>query len=143
MKRNVITTAAIAGILLLSLAVIPASAVDKIAIRGEVVDCAAGHVPNATGDGTASWNAYNFAAFWYDLDDGLWSEVLYTTEPVSSVCNEVIGEGNLTYNTSEQIIEYKVNKSVGKGVEQGLDVSGTRRLLAVTMPRLAGLVWSM
>ena len=148
MKRNIIITCALAGILLLLLAVIPASAVDKIEIRGEVVDLGndSFNVPSGSttsGFGTANWTAYNFAAFWYDLDEGQQGETLYTTETVANLRNRTIGEDDLIYNTTKQIIQYEVNDSKGLNVEKGLDVDGTKITGAVGGRLLCqdGLAW--
>lgn len=66
----------------------------RIDIRGDVADLGAEgttadivNVPNATGEGTMSWDAYNFPAFWHDLNNGVSSETLYTTESSINLVN--------------------------------------------------------
>jgi len=61
-----------------------ASAADSVEIRGEVVEIDAGEF---------TWNATNFAGFWYDLDTGNWSETLTVTFDADGA----IDGGNLTY----------------------------------------------
>ena len=60
-------------------------------IRGEVVE----------GDGVAEWDYSNFAGFYYDLDDNISSEVMSV-----DVNGRSIGEGNLTYVTTIQQIDF-------------------------------------
>ncbi|OYT62654.1 hypothetical protein B6U67_04310, partial [Methanosarcinales archaeon ex4484_138] len=130
MKRKVITTAAIAGILLLLLAVMPASAVDKVEIRGEVYDEETGHTPNATGNGSighVSWNAYNFAGFWYDLEEGNMSEELVILDNTTLTdADREIPEDKLYYTSTVQYIEYEVSEEKNLTVENGLDLGGTK-----------------
>ncbi|CAD7769138.1 S-layer protein [Candidatus Methanoperedenaceae archaeon GB37] len=131
MKRDVITTTAVAGILLLALAAIPASAVDKVEIRGEVYDEGV-NVPDADGDASTlvDWDANNFAAFWYDLDDGNMSEtlaVLNTSDTRSKVVHDgEIPEDTLFYNTTVQYIEYEVSEERNLTVENGLNANGEK-----------------
>ncbi len=87
---------------------------DEVKIRGTIVeafpdDTGAGtHECNITvagsgavpGDGRFnstgySWNPYNYAAFWYDLDDDLSTEYLNITA-LKSGDNRTIEEKNLT-----------------------------------------------
>ncbi|MHC1571836.1 MAG: S-layer protein domain-containing protein, partial [Methanosarcinales archaeon] len=125
MKRDVITTTAIAGILLLALAAIPASAVDKVEIRGEVFDEETNHVPNATGKGVVSWNAFNFAGFWYDLEEGNMSEelVIMNSSELDLTHNGEIPADTLYYNTTVQYIEYEVHEERNLIVENGLTIT--------------------
>ncbi|PHP45538.1 hypothetical protein B6V01_003570, partial [Methanosarcinales archaeon ex4572_44] len=161
MKRKVITTAAIAGILLLTLVAMPAgaedtleetvntanasggsggsggsgsggsgggggSSADIVEIRGEPLDLATYHVPDATGKGVASWNAYNFAGFWYDLEEGNMSEELVLLDGSGLLHNGEIKENTLFYNTTVQYIEYEVSDERNLTVENGLDSSGCK-----------------
>jgi S-layer protein (TIGR01567 family) len=104
-------------------------------IRGDVVDCGAYctaplHIPNSTlvSGETAGWDAYNFPGFWYDLDDGNLSEVLYTTESAWNLNNRILGTDTLYYNTTRQIVRYEVSKTIGRGVEKALDSHGWKRI---------------
>ncbi|CAD7771331.1 S-layer protein [Candidatus Methanoperedenaceae archaeon GB37] len=104
---------------------------NRVEIRGEVYDEGV-NVPDADGDANTlvDWDANNFAAFWYDLDDGNMSEtliVLNTAETRSKVLHDgEIPEDTLYYNTTVQYIEYEVHDERGLIVEHGLDESGCK-----------------
>ena len=91
-------------------------------IRGEVFDLLS-HAPNATGCvGTscaASWNAYNFAGFWYDLTDDLMSENL----KIVDITSRTIDKDKLLYNATVQAVQFKVNSEKNLIVENGLNAA--------------------
>ena len=97
--------------LVAAVSVIPASA-ETLEVRGDVVSISASN-PELV------WNAYNFAAFWYDVDDDLQSEVL-TLE--AGVLNEAtddrtIDEDALVYTTHAIYQEYELHENEGLTVE--------------------------
>jgi S-layer protein (TIGR01567 family) len=108
-------------------AAIPATSLE---IRGEVYDGqATGHVPY-TGS-SVGWDAYNFAGFWYDLKDGKMSEKMTMTGTASASLNyggRTIEKDNLFYNSTMQIIQYKVNEAnaTNNFVDRGLLADGTK-----------------
>ncbi|RZB31035.1 MAG: hypothetical protein AEth_00989 [Candidatus Argoarchaeum ethanivorans] len=121
MDKKIITTTAIAGILLLLLAVLPASAAiqaNSVEIRGTVYN-------DAVGERTTYWDANNFAGFWYDLKNNLKSEELNITDAgVIAGGDRTIDEGDLAYTTTRKLKKYKVNSMEGKFVTDGLDHTG-------------------
>jgi len=121
MNKKIITTTAIAGILLLLLAVLPASAAiqaTSVEIRGTVYN-------DIAGERTTYWDASNFAAFWYDIKGNLKSETLTITDAgVIAGGDRTIAEGNLTYLAVRQLKEYKVHSNEGEFVKDGLDSTG-------------------
>ena len=73
-----------------------AATVDKIEIRGQVIN---GSLPN----GEFEWNATNFAAFWYDLDDNLETErLILNTGYTLNAGQREIAEDALTYVTEPE-----------------------------------------
>ena len=93
-------------------------------VRGTIVQAnATGQIYPAGGDpaaGTAgyTWDPYNFAAFWYDLDDDLMSEQL-TIERLSPWDNRSIPDETLAYTTTPQPQTYAI---VDDGVADRLGV---------------------
>ncbi|RZN14146.1 MAG: hypothetical protein EF812_06165, partial [Methanosarcinales archaeon] len=77
--------------------------VDKVEIRGDVYDNLTNHKPNATGNGIASWNSYNFAGFFYDFDTDFWSETLM----VENVSGRSIDENDLVYESKPININFE------------------------------------
>ncbi len=75
---------------------------DKYAIRGELAK------------GTASWNANNFAGFWYDLDSDQSTEIL--TLSSFNAINNFIETNSLTYRTQGVPAKYKVTSVKGISV---------------------------
>jgi len=71
---------------------IPASA-ETVEVRGNVADaaCAAAGI---------TWDAYNFAVFWYDLDDDLSTESLVLEAGAISDSDRTIDENYLSYTTT-------------------------------------------
>jgi len=100
MNKKIITTTAIAGILLLLLAVLPASAAiqaTSVEIRGTVYN-------DSVGERTTSWDANNFAGFWYDFNDGVNSENL--TIYLDSVDDRDIGKDDLVYRSAPVSVNF-------------------------------------
>ncbi|MCX9010265.1 MAG: S-layer protein domain-containing protein, partial [Candidatus Methanoperedens sp.] len=86
-----ITAVALAALMLL-VVTLPASATIKansVEIRGTVATAA------------TSWNASNFAGFWYDLKDDLQTENLNMISALTGSDNRTIPENSLWYNTSK------------------------------------------
>ncbi len=75
---------------------------DKYTIRGELAK------------GTASWNANNFAGFWYDLDSDQSTEIL--TLSSFNAINNFIETNSLTYRTQAAPVNYKVTSVKGISV---------------------------
>jgi len=104
------------AILVLAVAMVGAASadevttVDKIEVRGNVAnatDAAAG----------ITWDAHNFAAFWYDLDDDLQTESLVLNATEVSDIDRTIDENKLTYITHPEYQEYELYKDKGLVVE--------------------------
>ncbi|MHC1755467.1 MAG: S-layer protein domain-containing protein [Methanosarcina sp.] len=69
-------------------------------VRGEV----------ASGTGDFSWNATNFAGFFYDVNDDVSTESL----SVSDIDGNVIGEGGLEYSTTIENVDFEFSEpSIG------------------------------
>ncbi len=103
MNKKIITTTAIAGILLLLLAVLPASAAiqaTSVEIRGTLYN-------DSAGERTTSWNASNFAGFWYDFNDGMNNENL--TIYLDSVHDRDIGKDDLVYRSVPVSVNFEHN----------------------------------
>ena len=65
--------------------------------------------------GSASWNAQNFAGFWYDIYTDKSTETLIVQGSISD-SNRFIESGNLHYNTFDTPIPYKLYANMGKTV---------------------------
>ncbi|MEA1865353.1 MAG: S-layer protein domain-containing protein [Euryarchaeota archaeon] len=89
----------------------PASA-EMIEVRGNVADaaCAAAGI---------TWDAHNFGAFWYDLDDDLLTECLVLEAGTVSDWDRTIDEGCLSYTTCPLYQEYELYAC------EGLTVNGS------------------
>ena len=94
-------------------------------VRGTVVEA----LPNCNiveagtgGVGTVKyvWSPYNYAAFWYDLDDDLSTEYLNITT-LKTGDNRTIVEKNLTYSTRPVAQRYQFNKD---NVDPGTGANG-------------------
>ncbi len=107
-------------------AIVQATWVD---VRGEVYDGqASGHIPHT--DTFVGWDAYNSAGFWYDLKEGKMSEVMTITNDTSALLAtgiRTIAKDKLFYNSTMQIIQYKVNKATNNSVDCGLDAAGVKQ----------------
>ncbi len=90
--------------------------VDTIEVRGNVESIAVGAGTNAV----LEWNATNFAAFWYDLDDDLQTETLTLAAGTISADDRTIDEDNLTYTTVPVYQQYELNEA-GMILESGVD----------------------
>ena len=88
-------------------------------VRGTVVEANATGQLKETGQGSGyqstsyTWNPYNFAAFWYDLDDDLGSEKLILNTTLSDGGRTIPGE-QLIYTTSPQRQRYEVIEGEGE-----------------------------
>ena len=87
----------------------PASA-ETVEVRGNVADsaCAAAGI---------TWDAHNFGAFWYDLDDDLSTESLVLEAGKVSDWDRTIDEGCLTYTTAPLYLEYVIHSCEGLTVD--------------------------
>jgi S-layer protein (TIGR01567 family) len=63
-------------------------------------------IRGSVASGPATWDASNFAGFYYDLDDNVETENL----SVSKLNGNVIGEGGLVYQTTIKDVDYEYNK---------------------------------
>ena len=83
----------------------PASA-ETVEVRGNVADaaCAAAGI---------TWDAHNFGAFWYDLDDDLSTECLVLEAGMVSDLDRTIDEDNLIYTTHPEWQEYELYENEG------------------------------
>ena len=81
-----------------------AAEVTELEIRGEVKE---GNTTNQLGPDDLEWDATNFAAFWYDLDDGTSTETLEIAATLDNVVR-TLEEDELTYTTSPEPQMYEV-----------------------------------
>ena len=86
-----------------------------------------------------SWDAQSFQGFWYDLDDGLFSETLKINIGTLSNSQRTIPDrdthpgGGLAYDSARQLKQFEVFKN-GKGtVENGLDANGNKVKVGATV----------
>jgi S-layer protein (TIGR01567 family) len=110
MKKRTILLIALVAMTMVGFAS-AAETVDKLEMRDTIVDTAAGISPIAAtwaaGELHAcTWDAYNFAAFWYDLDNDLATETLTIDTAANvgghgplSTYQRVIDEDELIYQT--------------------------------------------
>ncbi|RZN31987.1 MAG: hypothetical protein EF813_12035 [Methanosarcinales archaeon] len=96
-------------VLVAAVFVVPASAelVDAVGIRGTVMEDT---VVNLV------WDATNFAAFWYDLDDGIFTEEL-TIAGALNDADRTIDMDALTYSTHPEYQQYEINEAYGVLIE--------------------------
>jgi len=89
----------------------PASA-ETLEVRGDVVSI---YAPNPE----LAWNALNFGAFWYDLDDDLQTEMLTLEAGVlnGATDDRTIDEDALVYTTHAIYQEYELHENEGLTVE--------------------------
>ena len=81
------------------------AAVAAVEIRGTVVEADGAGNLGAAGSGVVylpgyTWNPHNFAAFWYELDDDMYSECLTINTQLD---DRTIAEENLTYRTMPRL----------------------------------------
>ena len=88
----------------------PASA-ETVEVRGEVVNLAGAQAADLV------WNAYNFGAFWYDLDDDLMTETLTIAANTLSPMDRTIDANCLIYQTTPVYQEYEVHGCEGLTIE--------------------------
>jgi S-layer protein (TIGR01567 family) len=104
---------------------------DVYEARGEVYDgLASGYIPH-TRDGIPGWDAFNFAGFWFDPNKGNGGEVMtinnFVSAALASGSSRTIDKDQLFYNTTMQVILYKVNEANASNfVDRGLDSTGTK-----------------
>ena len=84
-----------------------------VEIRGEVANI------TGTQDEDLVWNAYNFAGFWYDLDDDLMTEnlVIWAGALNNPTDDRTIDEGALVYTTHPVFHEYELHENENLTVE--------------------------
>jgi S-layer protein (TIGR01567 family) len=106
-KRTIVLIALVAVASLM-----PASA-ETLEVRGDVVNLA------GTSNSALVWDAYNFAAFWYDMDDDLQTETLTLKAGVlnGATCDRTVEEDALTYTTYAIYQEYELHENEGLTVE--------------------------
>lgn len=92
------------------------AATDKIEIRGEVSQIITGG-PTTTFT-VNSWDAKNFAGFWYDINGNKKTENL---DILKFKDNRTIEKGDLVYSTGRASQKYKVFKEKGKTIDNGLN----------------------
>ncbi|RZN31115.1 MAG: hypothetical protein EF813_12590, partial [Methanosarcinales archaeon] len=83
--------------------------IDKIEVRGNLESIAIGDGANDA----IEWNATNFAAFWYDLDDNLQTEKLTLKAGVLNATTDdrTIDEDALNYTTKPVYQQYELNEA--------------------------------
>jgi len=86
--------------------------VDMVEVRGSVVNIAGAQTTDL------AWNACNFGAFWYDLDDDLMTETLTITATdywgnptLTYPYDRTLDEGTLVYQTHPVFHEYKLHEN--------------------------------
>ena len=72
--------------------------------------------------GPMTWNASNFPAFWHE--DGISGETLAVIQPDLNSSQRTIYSANLFYETTRQLIPYKVYTEEGLTVDYGLNGGG-------------------
>lgn len=87
---------------------VPASTAFEI--RGTVID-------NKTG--MVSWNAQNFAGFYYDINKNISSETMTVT--LNGLEGRTIDENNLKYTSEKVPAEYKIHEQLGLKVNKETD----------------------
>ncbi len=107
----------------------PRPADAPVEVRGEVVEADEVGRLSAVGEynyqNEYTWNPYNFAAFWYDLDGDLGSESLMINTTSGGLDNRIIDVGQLTYTTMPQPQDYNYYKDMGEalGTVDGMNVT--------------------
>lgn len=92
------------------LILISLSASTAFEIRGTVID-------NKTG--LVSWNAQNFAGFYYDINKNISSETM--TVNLTGLDGQTIAEDNLKYTSIKVPAEYKIHEQLGLKVNKETD----------------------
>ena len=115
MSNKTTSIIAILAILALLVSAVAGTVItNDVEVRGQIVNL----VNNKTNNNTM-WNAYNFAGFWYDLDDDLQTEELRIDNGTINNSNDdrTIGEGELHYTTHAIWQEYELHENEGLTVE--------------------------
>ncbi len=98
----------------------PRPADAPVEVRGEVVEADEIGRLSAVGEYNYqteyTWNPYNFAALWYDVDEDMGSESLIINTTHSGGDNRIIEEGQLTYTTTPQPQDYEYYKDMGEAL---------------------------
>jgi S-layer protein (TIGR01567 family) len=97
-------TTAVVALMLMVLAIVPASAATSVEIRSSVFT------------GSAELNATNFAGFYYDLDDNIATE----TMTVNVTGTRTVAQNALEYNTSIEAVDYASGNLNGQYNVMGL-----------------------
>jgi len=104
------------------------TAVDEVEMRGTVVEAdGAGNLSEAGSGGIYwpgyTWSPYNYAAFWYELDDDLSSEMLRIDASLTDN-GRTIPENRLIYSTTPLVQNYAYYRDEGYlGTVQGRQVT--------------------
>ncbi|MCK5109756.1 MAG: hypothetical protein KAR25_08700, partial [Methanosarcinales archaeon] len=104
MNKNIMIPL-VALMLLAMVGAASAAEVTGLEIRGEVKEGTAANP--LVGPAALTWDATNFAAFWYDLDDGTSTETLVIAATLDNGAR-TIEEDELTYTTSPEPQMYEV-----------------------------------
>jgi len=104
----------LAALMILTVFASAASAADVVEIRGPVYNGSTlQNIVSAEG-GKITMDATNFAAFYYDIDDNVTTETLSIEYGGAGSAANVIGEGDLVYQTTIQKVAYAYeNKDAG------------------------------
>lgn len=107
MNKNILIAILIA---VLIIPFVGATEVNEIEIRGEIQNFTAQ-------TGNITWNAYNFAAFFYDIDENIGPEQLTILDCGLSDTQRTIGEYKLIYTTCPVYQNYELYENEGLTVE--------------------------
>ena len=82
--------------------------VDTVEVRGSVVNIDGAQTTDLV------WNAHNFGAFWYDLNDNLMTEVLtISANALSAPGDLTVDKDMLLYTTTPVYMQYELYKKEG------------------------------
>ena len=95
--------------------------VDEVEIRGTVVEVDGTGNLGVAGSGGAylpgyTWDPYNFAGFWYDLDDDVSSEMLRINSTLTGIDGRTIPTDQLIYVTTPQAQDYNYYQDTGEAL---------------------------
>jgi len=94
-------------------------------VRGEPFDEKKPNFPKSGSNSSFSWDAFNFPGFWYDLDDALTGENLTFKGGSLTSSRRTIREGELTYNTTRQLVRFEINENALVKSANGTLISAT------------------
>ncbi|NJD76299.1 MAG: hypothetical protein FIB08_04280 [Candidatus Methanoperedens sp.] len=116
-----ITAVVLAALMLLIVALPVSAQISTVEIRGTVSrNVTDGASPANANDLTIStWNATNFAGFWYDLKENKTSETLKIL--TDGISGRTVAKEKLWYNTTKQAVQYKVAEKKNRTVEYGMN----------------------